>query len=129
MAERPRIPTGRTEDGSRIYPRLDGDAWVRVGNKMVRDIPAVHRLLEIGCYDGGSRRGGRHLVAVVDTEWQLQARSHPEANSGPGVLRVLCRCRAGFHDLDVTKVTAAADLHRHRHHKGRMVDVRGVAPD
>lgn len=114
------------DDGSRVWLAPGGEVHVRPGNKMLRDIPAADRRLEIGCYDGGSRSGGPHLVAIIDTDWRIQARNHPEAHTTPGVLRTLCRCPAGAHDIDLERAREAADRVAHRNRKGRYVDVRSV---
>lgn len=119
----------RAPDGSHIWRHPGGKDVVRIrpSNQMVRDVPAARRILEVGCYDGGGRRSGQHLVAVVDRDKEVWIRGHPNAQPQPDVLRVLCRCRTAEHDLDMAKLWQSVELHEHRNRKGRMVDVRSVA--
>lgn len=144
-----RLPDGPGQPGGRLWrhPELDV-ATVRPGNKLVRDIAPAERELQILCYADGpvgdrqhrseSLRG--HLVAVVDSQWQLQLVNHPAAGGRPGEVLVMCRCSpntggpVGGHRLDLAKVQAKVDdLRRNgvpnRKSRLRKLDVRSVAVD
>lgn len=89
-------PWGTEPDsGSRIGPTI------RVGNKLLRDIQAADRLLEIVCPDGGSRRQPR-LVAVVTKDMTLEIVNTPLAQAGRGRVYTPCRCA-----LDLAEETDA----------------------
>lgn len=90
-----------------------------------RDVPSSDRRLAIRCYDGATHRRPFHLVAVVDHAFQVQAASHPATS--PNVLRVLCGCPSGAHDIDLERVRDATDRHAHLNRKAKYVDVRSVS--
>lgn len=111
----------------RIRPAPPGGqlGYVKIGNESVRGVPASERMLEVFCYDAGSRTRGR-LAAVVTTGWEIRGTEGQVALTEPGRFYTRCRCRADGHTLVLEKIVQQVDLLQHRPPKGRRIDVRAV---
>lgn len=114
--------------GSRFRPDGEGGiVSIRLGNRMLRDIPDADRLLTIHCAEGGSRQQPR-LVAVVTRDLELQGMNTPRANAVSGALFVPCRCPRKGHEIDLGKAVETVERLRYRTRKARRVEVVRLAP-